>query len=91
MQWPFHLRRVLKARLPSLLKDDLGQGLVEYALTVALVALASIAALQVFACRVNCALEAVANRAEQILGRQPAVRLAHVNFGCGRNPHSVSE
>ena len=66
MQWPFHLRRVLKARLPSLLKDDLGQGLVEYALTVALVSLASIAALQVFACRVNCALEAVANRAEQI-------------------------
>jgi Flp pilus assembly pilin Flp len=66
MQWPFHLRRVLKARLPSLLKDDLGQGLVEYALTVALVALASIAALQVFACRVNCAFEAVASRAEQI-------------------------
>jgi Flp pilus assembly pilin Flp len=54
------------ARLPSLLKDDLGQGLVEYSLTVALVALASIAALQVFACRVNCAFEAVANRAEQI-------------------------
>jgi len=66
MQWPFHLRRVLKARLPSLLKDDLGQGLVEYALTVALVSLASIAALQVFACRVNCAFEAVANRIEQI-------------------------
>jgi len=66
MQWPFHLRRVLKAHLPSLLKDDLGQGLVEYALIVALVALGSVAVLQVFACRVNCAFEAVANRAEQI-------------------------
>jgi len=66
MQWPFHLRRVLKAHLPSLLKDDLGQGLVEYALTVVLVALATTAVLQVFACRVNCAFEAVANRAEQI-------------------------
>jgi Flp pilus assembly pilin Flp len=66
MQWPFHLRRVLKAHLPSLLKDDLGQGLVEYALTVVLVAFACTAVLQVFACRVNCAFEAVANRAEQI-------------------------
>jgi Flp pilus assembly pilin Flp len=66
MQCPFHLRRVLKAHLPSFLKDDLGQGLVEYALTVVLVALATIAVLQVFACRVNCAFEAVANRAEQI-------------------------
>jgi Flp pilus assembly pilin Flp len=66
MQWPFHLRMILKAHLPSLLKDDLGQGLVEYALTVVLVAFATIAVLQVFACRVSCALEAVANRAEQI-------------------------
>jgi Flp pilus assembly pilin Flp len=66
MQCRFHLRKVLKAHLPSLLKDDLGQGLVEYALTVVLVAFATIAALQVFACRVNCAFEAVANRAEQI-------------------------
>ena len=66
MQWSSHLRRVLNAHLPSLLKDELGQGLVEYALTVVLVALASIAVLQVFACRVNCAFEAVANRAEQI-------------------------
>jgi Flp pilus assembly pilin Flp len=66
MQWPFHLRRVLKAHLPSLLKDDPGQGLVEYALIVALVVLASIAVLQVFACRVNCAFEAVANQAEHI-------------------------
>ncbi len=66
MQWPFHLRRVLKAHLPSLLKDDLGQGLVEYALIVALVALGSIAVVHAFACRVNCAFEAVANRAEQI-------------------------
>jgi Flp pilus assembly pilin Flp len=66
MQWPFHLRRVLKAHLPSLLKDDLGQGLVEYALIVAFVALASIAVLQVFACRVNCAMEAVANQVEYI-------------------------
>jgi len=66
MQCRFHLRRVLKAHLPSLLKDDLGQGLVEYALTVVLVAFATIAVLQVFACRVNCAFEAVANRAEQI-------------------------
>jgi len=66
MQCCFHLRKVLKAHLPSLLKDDLGQGLVEYALTVVLVAFATIAAVQVFACRVNCAFEAVANRAEQI-------------------------
>jgi len=66
MQWPFHLRRVLKAHLPSWRKDDLGQGSVEYALVVALVALASIALLQGFACRVDCAFEAVANRAEQI-------------------------
>ena len=66
MQWSFHLRRVLKAHLPSLRKDDLGQGLVEYALIVALVVLASIAGLRVFACHVNCVYENVANQAEQI-------------------------
>jgi len=67
MRWSFHLRGVLKAHLPSSLKkDDRGQGLVEYALIVALLVLACIAVLQVFACRVNCALEAVANQAEQV-------------------------
>jgi len=50
-----------------MLKDDRGQGLVEYALTVVLVALASIAVLRVFACQVNCAFENVANKAEQFL------------------------
>jgi Flp pilus assembly pilin Flp len=67
MRWLFHLRRVLKAHLPSLLKkDDRGQGLVEYALILALVVFASIAGLRVFACHINCAYENVGNKAEQI-------------------------
>lgn len=55
---------VLRRRIS--LKDDRGQGLVEYALILALVVLVSIAALQVFACHVNCAYENVANKVEQI-------------------------
>jgi Flp pilus assembly pilin Flp len=63
---PSYLGNVLKARLPTLLKDSRGQGLVEYLLMVALVAFACVAALQIFACRVNCALETVTNQLERV-------------------------
>jgi hypothetical protein len=57
----------LKARVRSLLRDCCGQGLVEYLLTFALVALGSVAAEQAFACRLSCAFELTAYQFERIM------------------------
>ena len=57
----------LKAGLRSLLRDCCGQGLVEYVLALAMVALGSVAAEQVFACRLSCALELTAYQFERII------------------------
>jgi hypothetical protein len=57
----------LKAGLGSLLGDCCGQGLVEYLLLLALVALGSVAAEQVCACRFSCALELTAYQFERII------------------------
>jgi hypothetical protein len=57
----------LKARVRSLMLDCCGQGLVEYLLTLALVALGSVAAEQAFACRLSCACELTAYEFERII------------------------
>ena len=57
----------LKARLRSLLRDCCGQGLVEYLLMLAMVAMGSVAAEHVFACRLSCALELTAYQFERII------------------------
>jgi Flp pilus assembly pilin Flp len=54
-EWPFRLQAHLRAAL----KDSWGQGLVEYVLVLALVALGSVAAEQTFACELGCAFENV--------------------------------
>jgi Flp pilus assembly pilin Flp len=60
---------VLKAYLSRLLRGDVrGQGLVEYLLAVSLIAFATVAAQQVYACRVGCAFETAAAQLEQFLG-----------------------
>ena len=59
---------VLKTRLSRLRGDVRGQGLVEYLLALSLIALATVAAEQTFACRVGCAFESVATELEHILG-----------------------
>jgi Flp pilus assembly pilin Flp len=55
--------------ISRLFRDIRGQGIVEYALMVALVVLASVAAEQVFACKVGCALENMANQIEAIFSK----------------------
>jgi Flp pilus assembly pilin Flp len=49
--------------------DIRGQGIVEYALMLALVAFGAVAAEQVFACQVNCGYEMAANQLEHILAK----------------------
>jgi len=63
----FQLGRAVKTYVHSFLKDTRGQGLVEYALTLALVAFGSVAAEQAFACRVSCALELLENQIERVM------------------------
>ena len=59
----------LKMRLSRLLRGDVrGQGLVEYLLALSLIAFATVAAQQTFACRVGCAFESMAAQLEHILG-----------------------
>jgi Flp pilus assembly pilin Flp len=62
------LHKALGKHLARLLLDIRGQGLVEYALLLVLVAFATIATQQVFACQVNCAFELVGNQVEHFLG-----------------------
>jgi Flp pilus assembly pilin Flp len=57
-----------KTILLGLLRDIRGQGLVEYLLALVLIAFASVAAQQTFACHVGCAFESMAGELEQILG-----------------------
>ena len=57
----------LKAALRALLRDCRGQGLVEYLLMLAMVALGSVAAEQTFACRLSCTLEVTAYHFERII------------------------
>jgi hypothetical protein len=59
----------LKASLSSLLGDCCGQGLVEYLLALGMVALGSVVAEQVFACRLSCALELTGYQFERIIDR----------------------
>jgi Flp pilus assembly pilin Flp len=56
-----------KKRLSRLLKENRGQGIVEYVLMLALVALGVVAGEQSFACQVECAFENGANQLEQII------------------------
>ena len=56
-----------KKHLSRLLKEVRGQGIVEYVLMLALVALAVVTAEQSFACQVECAFENEANQLEQII------------------------
>ena len=59
----------LKAYLSRLLRGDIrGQGLVEYVLALSLIAFATVAAQQAYACRVGCAFETAAAQLEQFLG-----------------------
>jgi Flp pilus assembly pilin Flp len=59
----------LKMRISRLLRGDVrGQGLVEYLLALSLIALATVAAEQTFACRVGCAFESMTTELEHILG-----------------------
>jgi len=59
----------LKMRFSRLLRGDVrGQGLVEYLLALSLIAFATVAAQQTFACRVGCAFESMAAQLEHILG-----------------------
>ncbi len=56
-------------RFSRLLRGDVrGQGLVEYLLALSLIAFATVAAQQTFACRVGCAFESMAAQLEHILG-----------------------
>jgi len=57
----------MKASLRSLLRDRCGQGLIEYLLALAMVALGSVVAEHVFACRLSCALELTAYQFERII------------------------
>jgi len=63
----FQLGRAATSRVRSFLKDSRGQGLVEYALMLALVAFGSVAAERAFACRVSCALELMGNQIERVM------------------------
>src|SRR6266568_990375 len=67
---------VLKTRLSRLRGDVRGQGLVEYLLALSLIAFATVAAQQTFACRVGCAFESMATQLEHILGRAKRFRRA---------------
>ena len=59
----------MKMCLSRLLRGDIrGQGLVEYLLVLVLIAFATIAAQQVYACRVGCAFETMVAQLEHILG-----------------------
>ena len=56
-----------KRHLSRLPKEIRGQGIVEYVLMLALVALTVVAGEQSFACQVECAFENEANQLEQII------------------------
>ena len=62
---PFQPQEAPKKHLSRLLKQNRGQGIVEYVLMLALVALAVVAGEQSFACQVECAFENEANQLEQ--------------------------
>jgi Flp pilus assembly pilin Flp len=64
---PFQLQKAPKKHLSRLPKEIRGQGIVEYVLMLALVALAVVAGEQSFACQVECAFENEANQLEQII------------------------
>jgi len=64
---PFQPQEAPKKHLSRLLKQNRGQGIVEYVLMLALVALAVVAGEQSFACQVECAFENEANQLEQII------------------------
>ena len=61
--------KTLKKHLSRLLRDISGQGIVEYVLMLALVAFATVAAQQAFACQVECAFEGTANQLECFLAK----------------------
>ena len=64
---PFQPHEAPKKHLSRLPKEIRGQGIVEYVLMLALVALAVVAGEQSFACQVECAFENEANQLEQII------------------------
>ncbi len=61
---PFQPHEAPKKHLSRLAKEIRGQGIVEYVLMLALVALAVVAGEQSFACQVECAFENEANQLE---------------------------
>jgi len=66
---PWQSLVALNRFLSRLLRRDIrGQGLVEYLLVLVLIAFATIAAEQAFACRVGCAFEYMVVQLEHILG-----------------------
>jgi Flp pilus assembly pilin Flp len=56
-----------KPRRLSLLQDTRGQGLVEYLLILVLVACGAVAAQQLLACQIGCAMEITAKHIENFM------------------------
>jgi Flp pilus assembly pilin Flp len=65
---PVSFRNALQNHLFRLVIDVCGQGIVEYALMLALVAFGAVAAEQTFACEVGCGFEYLTNQLAHILG-----------------------
>jgi Flp pilus assembly pilin Flp len=74
---PWQSRVALKTYLSRLLRDARGQGLVEYVLLLVLIAFATVAAQQAYACRVGCAFEYMVAQLEQILGTGKKIPPGH--------------
>ena len=66
--WFVQINKALQ-HIVRLRADIRGQGIVEFALMLALVAFGAVAAEQVFACEVNCGYEMVANQLQHILAK----------------------
>ena len=66
---PLQLDKPWNRLFARLLGDLRGQGVVEYALMLALIAFGAVAAERAFACQVECGFENAANQLEHILAK----------------------